>query len=71
MEARPDAEAAWTEHVNEQVGQMLIAQTDSWFMGSNIPGKKRAFLAYFGGAPSYRQRCEESAAKGYEGFEVS
>ena len=71
MEARPDAEAAWTEHVNEQVGQMLIAQTDSWFMGSNIPGKKRAFLAYFGGAPSYRQRCEDSAAKGYEGFEVS
>jgi hypothetical protein len=37
-------------------------------MGTNIPGKKRHFLLYAGGSPKYRQKCEEVAAKGYEGF---
>jgi cation diffusion facilitator CzcD-associated flavoprotein CzcO len=71
IEATPEAEAEWTAHVNEQVGQMLIGQTNSWFMGSNIPGKKRGFLAYFGGAPAYRLRCAQSVANGYEGFRIS
>jgi cation diffusion facilitator CzcD-associated flavoprotein CzcO len=71
IEATLEAESEWTAHVNEQVGQMLIGQTDSWFMGSNIPGKKRGFLAYFGGAPAYRLRCAQSVANGYEGFRIS
>ena len=71
IEAKPDAETAWTEHVNGQVEQFLIGQIDSWFMGANIPGKKRGFLAYFGGAPAYRAHCSDSVAKGYEGFEIS
>ena len=38
-------------------------------INSNVPGKqKRTFLAYAGGAPAYRKRCDEVAAKGYEGF---
>jgi cyclohexanone monooxygenase len=43
---------------------------DSWFMGANTPGKKRTFLLYAGGSPAYRQKCEEVAVKGYEGFRL-
>lgn len=65
------AEDAWTAHVMETGERMLFTRVDSWFMGinSNLPGRqKRSFLLYAGGAPAYRERCEEVAAKGYEGF---
>jgi hypothetical protein len=50
---------------------MLFTQVDSWMMGinSNVPGKqKRTFVVYAGGAPKYRERCEQVAAGGYPGF---
>ena len=68
------AEDAWTEHVFELAERMLFTKVNSWFMGinSNVPGKtKRTFLLYSGGAPSYRERCDEIAAKGYEGFALA
>src|SRR5579885_23465 len=42
--------------------------TDSWFVGDNIPGKKRTYLLYTNSAPAYRRKCAEVAANGYEGF---
>ena len=66
-----DAEAVWTAHVLELAERMLFTKVDSWFMGinKNLPGKqKRTFLLYSGGAPAYRERCDEVAAKEYEGF---
>ena len=65
------AEDAWTEHSNSLVEGMLFTETDSWFMGTNIPGKKRNFLFYAGGVPAFRQKCADVAAKGYEGFVLS
>ena len=62
------AEAAWVEHVDETVADTLIPETDSWFMGANIPGKQRAVLLYAGGLPTFRQKCAEVAAQGYAGF---
>ena len=50
---------------------MLFTKTNSWFMGTNVPGKKRTFLFYAGGAPAFRDKCAGVAAKGYEGFEFS
>ena len=66
--ATPEAEDAWTRHVAETAAHTLLPMTDSWFMGANTPGKKHAFLLYAGGSPAYRAKCEEAAAKGYEGF---
>jgi cation diffusion facilitator CzcD-associated flavoprotein CzcO len=66
-----EAEDAWTEHVYQTAARMLFTQVDSWFMGinTNLPGKqKRTFLLYSGGAPAYRERCDEVAGNGYEGF---
>ena len=58
-------------HVLELAERMLFTKVDSWFMGinKNLPGKqKRTFLLYSGGAPAYREKCDEVAAKEYEGF---
>jgi len=69
--ATPEAEAQWTEHVFALAERMLFTKVDSWFMGinRNLPNKRtRTFLLYSGGAPAYRERCDEVAAKDYEGF---
>ncbi len=66
--ATPQAEDAWVEHSNELLVGSLLTQANSWFVGANIPGKKRAFLLYANTAPAYREKCAEVAAKGYEGF---
>jgi cation diffusion facilitator CzcD-associated flavoprotein CzcO len=74
VEATPEAERAWTAHVHETAAQLLLMQVDSWMTGvnKNVAGRqKRTFMAYAGGAPKYRQKCEEVVAAGYEGFALS
>ena len=70
VEATIQAEDEWTQHVFESAEKMLLGKTDSWFTGinSNQGKAKRTFLLYAGGAPAYRERCDEVAANGYEGF---
>jgi len=68
IEATPQAEDEWTEHANETVAHTLQAQGDSWYFGSNVPGKKRVFLLYAGGQPRYRARMADVVARGYAGF---
>ncbi len=64
------AEEAWVEHSRELAAQTLLSATESWFMGTNIPGKKPALLLYANSAPNYRKECADAAARGYEGFIV-
>lgn len=68
ISATIEAEEAWRDHCLEVVSHTLFLKTDSWFMGANIPGKKRMFLGYGGGLPRYREKCDEVAAAGYQGF---
>jgi cyclohexanone monooxygenase len=68
IEATPEAEAAWVEHVNELADETLYTRSESWYIGSNIPGKPRVFMPYVGGCGRYRRRCDEVAAAGYAGF---
>ena len=70
IDADPDAERAWTEHANALTEGMLFTRTDSWFMGTNVKGKKRQFLFYAGGAPAFRDRIADVAASGYDGFRL-
>jgi cyclohexanone monooxygenase len=68
IEASEAAEEAWVEHVR-QVGEFtLYPLANSWYMGSNVPGKPRVFMPYIGGVGNYRQHCDDIAANGYEGF---
>ncbi len=73
IEATPKAQEDWVAHVNGVVNMTLMAKANSWYMSANIPGKPRAFLPYLDpeGVGGYRKRCDEIAAKGYEGFALS
>ncbi len=66
-----EAEDEWVAHVEEVGNYTLFPTADSWYMGSNVPGKPRVFMAYIGGVGTYRERCDDVAAKGYEGFALS
>lgn len=68
IEATAEAEQEWGDHVAGLTGATLFPFAKSWYMGANVPGKKQELLAYPGGLPTYLQKCNESAAKGYEGF---
>ncbi|MGY1663332.1 flavin-containing monooxygenase [Geodermatophilus sp. SYSU D00705] len=68
IEPTIEAENEWVAH-NEEVGNATLFPTaNSWYMGSNVEGKPRVFMPYIGGLGPYRQRCDEVAAKDYEGF---
>jgi cation diffusion facilitator CzcD-associated flavoprotein CzcO len=73
IEARPEAQEQWVAHVNEVVGATLLPKANSWYMSANIAGKPRAFLPYLGpeGIGGYRRKCDEVAARNYEGFDLA
>jgi cyclohexanone monooxygenase len=73
IEATPSAQDEWVAHVNEIVSATLMTTANSWYMSANIAGKPRAFLPYLGpeGVGGYRRKCDEIAAKGYEGFDLA
>ncbi len=68
IEPTAETEAQWVAHHDETANATLISKTDSWYLGSNVPGKPRRVLSYTGGVGAYRQKCDEVAASGYEGF---
>ncbi|MEO6029790.1 MAG: NAD(P)/FAD-dependent oxidoreductase [Candidatus Binatia bacterium] len=70
IEASPEAEDAWVAHVNEVADGTLYPSCNSWYLGSNIPGKPRVFMPYLG-FPAYVQKCDQVAAGGYEGFALA
>jgi hypothetical protein len=52
---------------------MLFTQVDSWMTGVHSEVKHprgRTVMVYAGGAPKFRERCEQVAAAGYSGFEL-
>ncbi|MFV0460656.1 MAG: flavin-containing monooxygenase [Actinomycetales bacterium] len=68
IEPTEEGEDAWVQHHDEVAGANLISRTNSWYVGSNVPGKPRRVLSYTGGVGDYRQRTQEAAAAGYKGF---
>jgi len=63
-----EAEDQWIEHHEEVAAATLVTKTNSWYMGSNVEGKPRRLLSYIGGVGTYRQKCDEAAARHYAGF---
>ena len=68
IEAETQAEAHWSDHIKELSEKTLFPSTNSWYMGSNIPGKPKVFLPYAGGFGTYRKLCNDIAEREYEGF---
>ncbi|MFM9941791.1 MAG: flavin-containing monooxygenase [Hyphomicrobiaceae bacterium] len=71
IEPEQTAETAWVLHNNEVADSTLYPLANSWYMGSNIPGKPRVFMPYVGGVTAYKKKCDEVVANGYTGFALT
>jgi cation diffusion facilitator CzcD-associated flavoprotein CzcO len=71
IEATEQLEDWWVAHHDELANANLISKTNSWYVGSNVEGKPRRVLSYTGGVGTYRQKCDEVARSGYQGFAMS
>ncbi len=70
IEATAQAQAAWGAEVASAANGSLRSTCNSWYVGANVPGKKRVFMPYIGGFPRYESLCNRAAADGFEGFEM-
>jgi cation diffusion facilitator CzcD-associated flavoprotein CzcO len=71
VDATEAAEDDWVAHHTEVGDATLYPTAESWYMGSNVPGKPRVLMAYIGGVGVYREQCDRIAAEGYPGFEFT
>ena len=70
IEAAAQAQDEWVTYVNDVADTTVYPACNSWYLGANIPGKPRVFMALVG-YPPYVEKCDEVAAKNYEGFVIS
>lgn len=70
IEARPEAEADWTAHVQEKAAATLYMTADSFYNGGEVAGKPRVFMPYSGGVRAYRRKLIDCADNGYAGFDL-
>jgi cyclohexanone monooxygenase len=68
IEASSEAQSTWMQNVAVVADYTLFSKGESWYKGSNIPGKPRLFLPYLGGVGTFRDICDAIAAGGYTGF---
>jgi cyclohexanone monooxygenase len=69
IEARPDEEAKWVEHLIALARKTLIYRTKSWYTGSNVTGKDNSYFMYMGGTNNYvREIAEAGNLSSYSGF---
>ena len=67
IESNEDAEQAWLVHVDAIASRSVFKSCNSWYLGSNIPGKPRVFTAYIGW-PQYAAELASVRADNYRGF---
>ena len=71
VEADAEAQEQCVAHLNDLASKTFFPMADSWYLGANIPGKPRVFMPYVGGVGTYRDKCDEIAAAGYEGYTLT
>lgn len=76
FEAREDAEKEWGEEVVAAQENMLLRRSRGWFTGynANVEGHGEGsvrYVAYWGGAPRYRERIARLAEEGYPGVDTA
>ena len=70
VEATKDAEVGWTNQVHTIGDATLLPLTESEYMGTNVPGKRKEMLNYLGGLPMYMQQIHNCLAQGLAGFRL-
>jgi hypothetical protein len=66
-----EKEVEWKALCEEFSALTLRHNVKSWYMGTNIPGKKKEALNYSGGLPLYIKTINDVADNGWDGFVVS
>ena len=64
VEATPEAEEAWVDHVKEMYGHTLVSTAKSWFTGYNSNVEGHDILRHM-------ERIAQIAENDYEGFDLS
>lgn len=68
VEATREAEEEWVRRCADEAAKTLYPRADSWYVGANVPGKPRVFMAFVAGVPTYRRIIERVESNDYEGF---
>jgi cation diffusion facilitator CzcD-associated flavoprotein CzcO len=71
IETDDDAEQTWMDHVAEVAEGSLYRyayKANSWYTGSNVPGKKVVFMPYAGGIGTFDDVLKGVEADGHRGF---
>ncbi|MDP3627213.1 MAG: NAD(P)/FAD-dependent oxidoreductase [Hydrogenophaga sp.] len=71
IEATQAAEDGWVQRCEDEANKTLYPRANSWYMGANIAGKPRVFMAFVSGVPLYRRIIEDVASNNYQGFEMA
>ena len=66
IEPSKASENAWVEECVKAADGMIMAKTNSWFNGANVPGKKPAVQLFLGGRPVFRKFLAGEAESGYD-----
>ena len=61
----------WMDHIEEVAKNTLRYTCNSWYVGANVPGKKRVFMPYAGGFGKYREKCDDIAENNYSILRIS
>jgi cyclohexanone monooxygenase len=70
IEATPEAEQQWGDLVDAIAGFTLFPSCNSWYLGANVPGKPRRFMAFVG-FPMYAEQVAEITDDEYRGFAMT
>jgi len=70
-EVDEEAQEWWDEQVAD-AAQLTVHRhaRSSWYLGTNVEGKRRRMLAYAGGLDVFGKTCDDIAASGYRGFRM-
>ena len=71
VEADEIFQIEWMDHIEEVAKNTLRYTCNSWYVGANVPGKKRVFMPYAGGFGKYREKCDEIAENNYSILNIS
>ncbi|ETS84813.1 hypothetical protein PFICI_02838 [Pestalotiopsis fici W106-1] len=72
VEAKCEAEVAWAQHATEECYKTLLPLNETtWYMGGNIPGKKKEALHYVGGLPRYSEALDACTRDNWSKFVIT
>ena len=70
IEATDEAASSWGQHMHDMSEMTLLSRAQSWYMGANVPGKRRELL-FHPGVRIYLENGRSCAENGYSGFQIS